>query len=177
VCERYERERERVNDQGGKPLLVTGEEGYVREGCDRSWHEIDLGLASLLVLPLDSPGATGVTFTPTVDVALRPELWPHRSPLQVSTELKVTLVILDGSCSRELIVTCPDVERAPPQCIVLGAGEEVVNGTFDMQVVQRSVHRPVCVTKLRHSFFGVCVCVCVCVHYAARAFAEGPRGI
>lgn len=47
--------------------------------------------------------------------------------------MKVRLLVLDGQCLRELALTCPDVEVCPPQCIVIGAGEETVNGTYDMQ--------------------------------------------
>lgn len=31
-------------------------------------------------------------------------------------------------------VRCPDVERAPPQFLVLGAGEVKANGAYDLKV-------------------------------------------
>lgn len=36
------------------------------------------------------------------------------------------LCLLDGSSKRRLRVTCPDIERCPPECILLGAGANEV---------------------------------------------------
>eukprot|EP00622_Pseudochattonella_farcimen_P004904 FR740420.1.p1 GENE.FR740420.1~~FR740420.1.p1 ORF type:complete len:305 (+),score=22.37 FR740420.1:86-916(+) len=54
-------------------------------------------------------------------------------PLLLVAKCEISLGIFGGTCSRRLAVTCPDVEACPPQCIVVGAGEPSMNGTYDMQ--------------------------------------------
>lgn len=58
---------------------------------------------------------------------------PVPEPLKLVAALTLVLGIIDGTCQRTLAVSCPDVESCPPQCIVMGAGEATVNGTFDMK--------------------------------------------
>ena len=53
-------------------------------------------------------------------------------PLTIQVETKVCLGILDRTCERHLSMIFPDIESAAPQCSVLGAGEEDVNGTYYM---------------------------------------------
>ena len=54
-------------------------------------------------------------------------------PILLVAKCEISLGIFDGTCERNLAVTCPDVETCPPQCIVVGAGQSAVNGTYDMQ--------------------------------------------
>lgn len=54
-------------------------------------------------------------------------------PILLVAKCEISLGIFDGTCQRRLAVTCPDIETCPPQCIVVGAGQSAVNGTYDMQ--------------------------------------------
>jgi hypothetical protein len=51
-------------------------------------------------------------------------------PLVIHVETRVSLGILERTCERHLSMVFPDIEWAPPQCSVLGAGEQDVNGTY-----------------------------------------------
>ena len=51
-------------------------------------------------------------------------------PLTIHVETRVSLGILGRTCERHLSMVFPDIEGAPPQCSVLGAGEQDVNGTY-----------------------------------------------
>lgn len=42
--------------------------------------------------------------------------------------------MLQRSCRRVMRIKCPDVERAAPQQLVLGAGAAAANGTYELKV-------------------------------------------
>lgn len=46
--------------------------------------------------------------------------------ISLLARVEVYLCLLDGSSKRRLRVTCPEVERCPPECILLGAGANEV---------------------------------------------------
>jgi len=50
----------------------------------------------------------------------------------VSLIIQVFLSLTDGTCKRRLAISSPLVERAPQQCIALGAGTSAANGTYDL---------------------------------------------
>ncbi|CAN0317628.1 unnamed protein product, partial [Ascophyllum nodosum] len=52
--------------------------------------------------------------------------------IPVVGRVEVYLRLLDGSSKRRLRITCPDVERCPPECILLGAGTNEANGTYEL---------------------------------------------
>ena len=54
-------------------------------------------------------------------------------PILLVAKCEISIGIFDQTCQRRLAVTCPDIETCPPQCIVVGAGQSAVNGTYDMQ--------------------------------------------
>lgn len=47
---------------------------------------------------------------------------------------QVRLHVLQRSCRRVMRIKCPDVERAAPQQLVLGAGAAAANGTYELKV-------------------------------------------
>ena len=61
-----------------------------------------------------------------------PAMSSECSKLLVEVSTCVSLHLLDGSCKRSVSLVCPAIEQCPAQCLVLGAGQENVNGTFDM---------------------------------------------